>query len=1022
MTQPPAKPSPRPGAGRLRSALRLTVKVLLTVGAFYLLLGHQVIDAEGKRASTWSVIGAFLPQIDGAMFVRFVFLATATKLVGIAASMLRWWLLLRGQGIELPFGHVAGSFLIGRFLGTFLPSTIGLDGYKLYDAARFSGRSVEASGATLVEKVLGFTGIFFTILVALPFGVSIFGAQAGRIAAVTVPVTLLPILGCVALFVWPGPRLIAWAVERVPLGPYAGFLTRLAAAVAAYQGKAAIVLAAAGLSFVVHFTTAAMYFFTALAIGVTAAQASFWQVTFASSIQILATVLSPFTIAGEGIREIAQYYLLGHLMGPAQSIVSAALGFWAAEALTLVGGVVWWARRADYVPRYCRVAGQQVDWARAALAARDLGVIAPAAGADGQPAVAPLAARLGWSLLLGASGGVVAGILLGVAEATVTVLLAGPGEEAQVLWYAIALYGCVLAAVGAAVGVGLAVLPIAFEAQARFTPLLAFVASVLPLGLAVTLFRLQRDAWAEQRPPIGVLLAAALAAMALTLLLAWLLDRVWRRRRSPGTPGAIAAKRLAAALAMLLVAIGIGGLVARLRAPALHAPPATRSEVPQALRDAPNVVLVIVDTLRADHLGVYGDRRGLTPAIDALAQEATAYRGFGQSSWTKPAIATILTSLYASSHGAMSKTAVLPESAVTLAEVMRDAGYTTAGFVSNVNLAPSFGFQHGFAEYTYLAPDYLFGASESSSKLVLYSLLRKVWLTVNKKRTVSQYYQDSHTVNQLVLPWIERHKDDRFFLLVHYMDPHDPYFRHPYDGEAIARVENPNPSAALAPRMRELYAGEVRYMDQGFAALVEALRRAGVYERTALVLTADHGEEFQDHGGWWHGTTLYEEQIDVPLLVKWPAGAPGGAPGLVAGGRGRLLDIAPTIVALTGASMPASWQGADLRAGVPADRALFAEEDHEGNVLSAIQSGPWKLIRANPGNPRGLRPAELYDLARDPTEKSDLATGRPEDLARLDLALGEAASVAAGQAVASSGEVEMDPATRERLRALGYVQ
>ncbi|HZR85134.1 MAG TPA: sulfatase-like hydrolase/transferase [Candidatus Binatia bacterium] len=1013
------------GAGRAggaaRAALRFTIKAALTVGAFYLLFAHQVTDAEGKRATTLAVIRDFLPQIDAGVFFRFVFLAAGIKLVGILASMLRWRVLLLGQGIDLPFRHVFGSFLIGRFLGTFLPSTLGLDGYKLYDAARFSGRSIEASGATLVEKVLGFTGIFITYLVALPFGVSIFGDKAEHVALLTVPIALAPIAACFAIFVWPGPPLLRWLAARIPGDAQPGFLARLVAAVTAYRARPGIVAAAAALSFVVHFTTAAMYFFTALAIGVTAAEASFWQVTFASTIQILATVLSPFTIAGEGIREIAQYYLLSHLMGPAESIVSAALGFWAAEALTLFGGVIWWARRDDYVPRYCRVDGRQVDYAAAALAARDLGLASHgAATATGAGATARLPERIVAGVVAGAAGGVLAGALLGAAEAAIAYRLAGPGEEMQVLWYAIALYGIVLTPIGAGVGGVLAMLPLSRAAIARWVTPLAFVAAFLPLGLAVALFRLQRDAYAEQRPPLGVALATALAALALTVMVAAVLAR--RRRAAVDDAGLRGpGRRLAAGLGTWLGAMAIGAVLAATLGPPAPGPPAVRASIPDALRSKPNLILVIIDTLRADHLGIYGDARGLTPNLDALAREGAAFRGFAQASWTKPSIATILTSLYASSHGAMSKTALLPDSAVTVAEALEAAGYTTAGFVSNINLAPSFNFQQGFGEYTYLPPDYLFGAEESSSKLVLYNLVRKVWFTVNKKRVVTQYYQDSRTVNAHALPWLERHRDDRFFLLLHYMDPHDPYFRHPYDGEAIARVENQNPAPALAPRMRELYAGEVKYVDESVGELAAALRRDGLWDDTAIIVTADHGEEFQEHGGWWHGTTLYGEEIDVPLVVKGPrSAARPPAPG--DGTRVRLLDVAPTLLAFAGVEAPGSWQGVDLRQPVPADRALFAEEDHEGNVLSAVQRQGRKLIRANPGNPRGLAPTELYDVATDPRERANLAAAEPREVARLEGVLGEMATAAAGQAVASSGDVKMDDATRERLRALGYVQ
>ena len=140
-------------------------------------------------------------------------------------------------------------------------------------------------------------------------------------------------------------------------------MLRISHSAAAYGDKRGLVVQAFGLSFVVHFSTAAMYYFTALAIG--ARNAEFWPIAFGSSIQILATVLSPFTIAGEGIREAAQYVLLGHMIGPANAIVSAALGFWAAEALTLLGGVIWWVRPAGYRPSYCLVGGAQVEIGRA---------------------------------------------------------------------------------------------------------------------------------------------------------------------------------------------------------------------------------------------------------------------------------------------------------------------------------------------------------------------------------------------------------------------------------------------------------------------------------------------------------------------------------------------------------------------------------------------------------------------------------------------------------------------------------
>ena len=343
----------------LRAWLSTMVKAVITVGAFYLLLSHHVTTDDGRSVTTFAAIREYIPNINMDDFWMFVALAAGIKFVGILASMYRWVLLLKGQGIVLPFRHIFGSFLIGRFLGTFLPSTLGLDGYKLYDAARFSNRTVEVTAATVIEKVLGVLGIFGTFLVALPLGISIFGDNAFRVASLTVPVACaVLVLFFTLLF---KPALVQWIIENFPIparDKIAGFVTRVSNAAAAYSDKRMLLLNAAIQSWVVHFTTATMYFFTALAVG--AVGATFWEVTFASSIQIFATVISPFTIAGEGIREIAQTYLLGEKMGTSQAIISAALGFWAAEALTLTGAFFLWARPKDYRPAWVLVDGEPV--------------------------------------------------------------------------------------------------------------------------------------------------------------------------------------------------------------------------------------------------------------------------------------------------------------------------------------------------------------------------------------------------------------------------------------------------------------------------------------------------------------------------------------------------------------------------------------------------------------------------------------------------------------------------------------
>ncbi|MFC1591056.1 YbhN family protein [Thermodesulfobacteriota bacterium] len=348
------------------------LKAWFTVRAFWILLAHEVALEDGGRVTVLKIISDTIADIDIGTFLVFVCLAALIKFIGILASMKRWDVLLQGQGIVFPFRHLFGTFLIGRFIGTFLPSTAGLDGYKLYDASRFSGKTVEASAATALEKIMGVTGIFLTYAVALPFGLQVFhqffGARTVTVALLSIAVVAC-MVGAVLLLVW-FPGLVKLFIQKLPLPKKKGIAAlaeRLADAAVAYRDKKGLVLYALFLSFTVHFTTAAMYYFTARAIGSAAGQ--FWQITLGSSIQILATVLSPITIAGEGIREAAQYLLLGNLIGPGNAIVSAALGFWAAEALTLAGGVFWWIRKADYTPQYCRVHGQKVDFTEAAKAA-----------------------------------------------------------------------------------------------------------------------------------------------------------------------------------------------------------------------------------------------------------------------------------------------------------------------------------------------------------------------------------------------------------------------------------------------------------------------------------------------------------------------------------------------------------------------------------------------------------------------------------------------------------------------------
>jgi arylsulfatase A-like enzyme len=432
----------------------------------------------------------------------------------------------------------------------------------------------------------------------------------------------------------------------------------------------------------------------------------------------------------------------------------------------------------------------------------------------------------------------------------------------------------------------------------------------------------------------------------------------------------------------------------------------------------------MVDTLRADHLSSYDPSHVQTPHIDRLARDGARYaNAFAQASWTRPSVATILTGLYPSSHGAVHKADLLPGRVDTLAEQLQRGGYRTVGFANNANVSPAFNFQQGFDEYGYLAPAFFFAASEPAAQLTLYSGLRLVRERFLARRVdVHNYYQPAEVVTAEVKRWLDHRpaNDPPFFLFAHYMDPHDPYMVHPYNGEGAARVANPNPPAAQAERLHRLYAGEVAHLDEHLGALFADLTARGLYERTLVILTSDHGEEFQEHGGWWHGTTLYDEQIRVPLLVKPPRKDGGGR---VVEELATSLDIAPTVLAAAGLPVPETIQGhvLPLDGGrAPARTSVFAEEDLEGNVLFAVRTPEWKLINANPGNPRGLAEEEVYHVAVDPKEREELRARAPGELQSLRAELGRSLQEARAHAGATE-QGGTDAATQERLRALGYV-
>ena len=360
----------------------------------------------------------------------------------------------------------------------------------------------------------------------------------------------------------------------------------------------------------------------------------------------------------------------------------------------------------------------------------------------------------------GIAGGLLAGAAVGLVEALISWFGAHGAGDLPAIGWALVVYGLV----GAAGGLGAGILAALLRTDGFGLALGAVGAA---LTFVVARFRIIRDVFLEQLPQglLTTVLQAvgALAAIVLAVLVWRLLRGADARRRWPTRPVAAA------------VLVGVLALAWTLGARMVpHTPPPAPQARAAAPPNAPSIVLIMVDTLRADHLSSYGYTAGRTPNIDSLATDGVrCAHTFSQASWTRPSVATILTSLYPSSHGAVHKADMLPDRVDTVAEVLSRGGYYTAGFADNVNVSPSFNFGQGFADYRYLAPDLFFYANEPAAQLTLYSGLRLVRERFLARRVdVHNYYQPAEVVTDTVIGWLDSPaaKQGPFFLFAHYMD------------------------------------------------------------------------------------------------------------------------------------------------------------------------------------------------------------------------------------------------------------
>ena len=927
--------------------------------------------------------------------------AIAMQLIAIGFSTVRWQRLLVGQGIRAPWRFLGGSIMIARFWGAFTPGGFtGFGGWRIYDVARHTGKAARATATIGVEMILGQLAFGVVVMAGSLFGMRFIGTDG----VLLVNAVFLAIIAAGLLFL-AQPQLFLFFARFLPQGVRARIQT-LIDAVAAYRGKAGLLMQAAALGVGTHAFNNLIYVCAARALGV---ELSLGEVFFASSLQILATLV-PASINGIGLREaaaVALYTSPAVGLPLAVAVLIPTLGFACEMFVSSFGGVLFLLRRSGYAPEI-RVSDPDRE----------------------RPAVEAIerAPREAWpkpvrGLLVGLSAGVFAGFVVGLAEAFTVWGSSAGATGARVFLYGPFAYGVLCGAFGGGLGfctslTGRWMQRPALPEREAFGYLLAAVFGVF--ALALTAFRVRRDVFHEElawKSAIGlaVLLGCAFVVAAASAALGRGAQRLLRHRsldRLVQPPTAVGL------LFVLGLALGLNVFVGD-RAARAGIAGDERAE----RNGAGNVLFIVIDTLRADHLPSYGYAKGSTPHLDRFAEDAVRFdQAFTNSSWTRPSFASILTGRLPSSHGVMAKSDALPSSLTTLPESLAEVGYTSAGYATNYNVAPYFNFQQGFDEYYYLEPEFVLGADDASAKLLLVQFLRQRLERFRATRgdvLPGTAYQDAETVNRAILGWIDGAARAPWFLFVGYMDPHDPYFTHPYDGSGYARAAHPRPDPSEAPALRTLYDGEITYWDAEFGKLVDALRSRGLYDDLTIIITSDHGEEFDDHGGFWHGTTLYDEQVRVPLFVKLPGSRRGGT---VVGHWVQSIDLMPTLLGLLKIPIPEGVQGGDAFRGTD---VIYAEESHEGNVLESVRelrgTDEYKLITANVGNPRGLDPVELYRVDLDPRETRNLAKAESDEVVASTKTLVTQRALAIEDAV-SATSVELDEDVAAHLEALGYIE
>lgn len=596
------------------------------------------------------------------------------------------------------------------------------------------------------------------------------------------------------------------------------------------------------------------------------------------------------------------------------------------------------------------------------------------------------------------------------------------------IWNA-AAFGLILAAAGLAADTALRLVR-----RRASRPAVAFFAWGLCAALSAAGYGLQRY---PDGSPLPIAVLAALAGVGAGSV-GWLLAGQGFRSRRAGRGVLI----LASAGLLVLLAVAV------IRVTILDWKvfnPRVTGALPTP--EHPSIVLISIDALRADRLGVYGYQPSPSPRIDALASRGLVFgMAISQGSATPQAVSSFMTSLYPTELGMEGLKAPLDPERVTLAEALQAGGYRTQAYVANGLLSADAGYAQGFDGYVGPEPGRSYDLDWLCDRTVVAGLARPLAL----RRLFEGAYgllfdpplvleDEGWRVNTRALRFIRLHRDERFFLWLHYMEPHDPYNPSQPFGQvstldrlriektlrewpAVTATEQVVFGAAEWAMLSALYDGEVQDVDRLVGQVWDQLVAQDLADRTLVVITADHGDEIGDHGGYRHGISVYQELEHVPLIIVGPQVA---QPGRIVDTPVPMLDLLPTLVGVANAPLPDLVHGESLlpvlAGGEAPEREFYTQS--RANLAwydqDALYQGYAKLVYTIE-----LDRVELYDLRVDPREQHDLAAANPDQAAalRAKLRAWEVAALKTWESLPRTGTIspDVDQLMQDALKRIGY--